>query len=162
MCICVHKENIWIKPCDEVNLALRSLGSSDLKQKCHLAELLRRPELNLKAFCDLPMTIEEHAQIEALTHSQVQPEIELQVKFKGYIDRQYEQVARFKKIESVILPKNIDYASLSGLSNEVVEKLTKIQPHSLGQASRISGVTPRAISILQVHLKKMQKTRQGE
>jgi tRNA uridine 5-carboxymethylaminomethyl modification enzyme len=153
-------ENIWIKPGDKVNLALNNLGSSDLKQKSHLAELLRRPELSLKAFCSLPMTDEEHAQIEALTHSQVQPEIELQVKFKGYIDRQYEQVARFKKIESVILPKNMDYASLSGLSNEVVEKLSKIQPHSLGQASRISGVTPAAISILQVHLKKMQKTRQ--
>ena len=83
-------------------------------------------------------------------------EIELQVKFKGYIDRQYEQVVRFKKMESVLLPKNIDYRSLSGLSNEVVEKLTRIQPLSLGQASRISGITPAAISVLQVHLKKIQ------
>ena len=89
--------------------------------------------------------------------SEVKEEIELQVKFKGYIDRQDEQVARFKKMESALLPKNIDYRSLSGLSNEVVEKLTRIQPVSLGQASRISGITPAAISVLQVHLKKLQK-----
>ena len=95
--------------------------------------------------------------IEALIASPVREEIELQVKFKGYIDRQNEQVARFKKMESVLLPQNIDYRSLSGLSNEVVEKLTKIQPLSLGQASRISGITPAAVSVLQVHLKKIQK-----
>jgi tRNA uridine 5-carboxymethylaminomethyl modification enzyme len=60
-------------------------------------------------------------------------------------------------MESVLLPKDLDYHSLSGLSNEVVEKLTRIQPLSLGQASRISGITPAAISVLQVHLKKIQK-----
>ena len=95
--------------------------------------------------------------VEDLIASPVKEEIELQVKFKGYIDRQNEQVARFKKMESVLLPQNIDYRSLSGLSNEVVEKLTKIQPLSLGQASRISGITPAAVSVLQVHLKKIQK-----
>ena len=86
-----------------------------------------------------------------------QEEIELQVKFKGYIDRQIEQVERFKKIESVLLPDDISYRGMSGLSNEVVEKLTKIKPVSLGQASRISGITPAAISVLQVHLRKMKK-----
>ena len=74
--------------------------------------------------------------------------------FKGYIDRQSEQVSRFRKLESIGLPENMPYKSLAGLSNEVIEKLTKIQPRSLGQASRISGITPAAISVLQIHLRK--------
>ena len=82
----------------------------------------------------------------------------MQIKFAGYIERQNEQVERFKKMESVRLPEDIDYRSLSGLSNEVVEKLTRIRPMSLGQASRISGITPAAISVLQVHLKRMKST----
>jgi tRNA uridine 5-carboxymethylaminomethyl modification enzyme len=81
------------------------------------------------------------------------------VKFQGYLKRQEEQVARFKKMEEMELPEEIDYKTLSGLSNEVVEKLSKVRPRSLGQASRISGVTPAAISVLQVHLKKHQGQR---
>lgn len=152
-------ESIWIKPTKEVNAILQQLGSSDLKQKSSLADLLRRPELNLKAFTKLPLSEREHEQVKELSHSVVQAEIELQVKFKGYIDRQYEQVARFKKMESVIIPKDLDFSLLSGLSNEVVEKLTKIQPRSLGQASRISGVTPAAVSVLHVHIRKLHKTK---
>ncbi|MCP4339461.1 MAG: tRNA uridine-5-carboxymethylaminomethyl(34) synthesis enzyme MnmG, partial [Desulfobulbaceae bacterium] len=148
-------ENISVKPGPAINKALSVLNSSDLKQKCTLSDLLRRPELSIKSFSSLPMTDLDLEVIDNLITSPVKEEIELQVKFKGYIDRQNEQVARFKKMESVLLPQNIDYRSLSGLSNEVVEKLTKIQPLSLGQASRISGVTPAAISVLQVHLKKM-------
>jgi len=155
-------ENIWIKPTAEINEALRALGSSNLKQKSSLADMLRRPELNLAAFNHLPITDEERGQVKSLTESFVHAEIELQVKFKGYIDRQYEQVARFKKMESVVIPRDIDFSSLSGLSNEVVEKLTKIQPLSLGQASRISGVTPAAVSVLQVHMRKIQKTKQDK
>ena len=72
----------------------------------------------------------------------------------NFIDRQQEQVDRFKKMEALALPEDLDYGSMSGLSTEVVEKLSTIRPLSLGQASRISGITPAAISILQVHLKK--------
>ncbi|EKD36609.1 MAG: tRNA uridine 5-carboxymethylaminomethyl modification enzyme GidA, partial [uncultured bacterium] len=121
------------------------------------ADLLRRPELSIDSFGSLPIASLDRDALTGLSDSTVKEEIELQVKFKGYIDRQDEQVVRFKKMESVLLPKNIDYRSLSGLSNEVVEKLTRIQPLSLGQASRISGITPAAISVLQVHLKKLQK-----
>jgi tRNA uridine 5-carboxymethylaminomethyl modification enzyme len=76
------------------------------------------------------------------------------VKFHGYIERQREQVERFRKMEAVKLPEDLDYRSMSGLSNEVVEKLSNVRPLSLGQASRISGITPAAISILQVHLRR--------
>ncbi|MCI5190699.1 MAG: tRNA uridine-5-carboxymethylaminomethyl(34) synthesis enzyme MnmG, partial [Candidatus Electrothrix sp. AS4_5] len=82
-------------------------------------------------------------------------EIELQVKYAGYIKRQQEQVNRFKKLEQTKLPADMEYTGLPGLSNEVVEKLNRVRPLSLGQASRISGVTPAAVSVLQVHLKKM-------
>ena len=82
--------------------------------------------------------------------------MQLQVKFAGYIQRQNEQVDRFKKMESLRLPADIDYTILSGLSNEVVEKLSRVRPRSLGQASRISGITPAAISVLQVHVKRLK------
>ncbi len=149
-------ETIFLKPAPAVNQALATLSSSTIKQKCSLADLLRRPELSIESFNALPVGQETAENINTLCTSPFKAEIELHVKFKGYIDRQNEQVARFKKMEGVQLPKEMDYKSLSGLSNEVVEKLTKIQPLSLGQASRISGITPAAISILQVHLKKMK------
>ncbi len=150
-------ETIAVKPNAEINEALTALNSSAIKQKSSLADLLRRPELSIDSFGSLPIASLDRDALTGLSDSTVKEEIELQVKFKGYIDRQDEQVVRFKKMESVLLPKNIDYRSLSGLSNEVVEKLTRIQPLSLGQASRISGITPAAISVLQVHLKKLQK-----
>jgi tRNA uridine 5-carboxymethylaminomethyl modification enzyme len=148
-------EAIVIKPGPATNAALTMLNSSDIKQKCSLADLLRRPELSIDTFATLPVASEDQGILADIVAGGVKEEIELQVKFKGYLDRQDEQVARFKKMESVLLPKEIDYRSLSGLSNEVVEKLTRIRPVSLGQASRISGITPAAISVLQVHLKKM-------
>lgn len=149
-------DSVQLKPSNVINEVLNKLNSTPLKQKSSLADLLRRPELTIASFVSLPIADEEQEQIQALLTSKVKSEIELQVKFKGYIDRQKEQVARFKKLESVVLPKDLDYSSLSGLSNEVVEKLTRIQPLSLGQASRISGITPAAISVLQVHLRKQQ------
>jgi tRNA uridine 5-carboxymethylaminomethyl modification enzyme len=148
-------EAIVIKPETATNVALAVHNSSDIKQKCSLADLLRRPELSVDTFSSLPLPPREQAILAGIVAGGVKEEIELQVKFKGYLDRQDEQVARFKKMESVLLPKEIDYHSLSGLSNEVVEKLTRIRPVSLGQASRISGITPAAISVLQVHLKKL-------
>lgn len=150
-------ENVSLKPNPAMNKALDKLGSSNLKQKCTLSDLLRRPEMSIDLFSFLPLSQESLETIKELQNNPAKEEIELQVKFKGYIDRQKEQVDRFKKLESLLLPKDIDYSSLSGLSNEVVEKLTKIQPLSLGQASRISGITPAAISVLQVHLRKISK-----
>ncbi len=148
---------IHIKPSDEVNETLAANGSTPLKQKCSLADLLRRPEITLQLISDLPIApAEDKEAIQALALSTVCDEIQLQIKFTGYLKRQEEQVDRFKKMEQMQLPEDIDYTSLSGLSNEVVEKLSNVRPRSLGQASRISGVTPAAISVLQVHLKRVQ------
>jgi tRNA uridine 5-carboxymethylaminomethyl modification enzyme len=151
-------ENTHVNPTAAINDALAALNSSALRQKTSLADLLRRPELAIDHLATLPIAEADRQAIAALCDSPAKGETELLVKFKGYIDRQYEQVDRFKKMESLLLPEDIDYRSLSGLSNEVVEKLSRIRPISLGQASRISGITPAAISVLQVHLRKLQGT----
>jgi len=136
-----------LKPSTELQGKLAILNSVPLKQTMSLAELLRRPELTLAAVCGL-------AGREAAMREDVAQEVELEVKYEGYISRQEEQVARFRKLEAVRLPEEMTYAGLPGLSREVVEKLTRIQPRTLGQAARISGITPAAIAILQIHLKK--------
>jgi tRNA uridine 5-carboxymethylaminomethyl modification enzyme len=150
-------ESIPVRPDKATNEVLLALGSVDLKQKMTLAELLRRPELGLAELARLPMEAETQKRILQLAESTVRDEIQLQIKFHGYIQRQQEQVDRFKKMEALALPEDFEYKGLAGLSNEVVQKLSTVRPLSLGQASRISGITPAAISILQVHLKKMAK-----
>lgn len=143
-----------IKPLAAINAFLARYNSTALTQTVTLAELLRRPEMRLRHLAaliqenDLTPTL----RAEALAF---QDEIELQIKYEGYIRRQEEQIVRFKKLERIELPPDIVYKGLPGLSNEVVEKLTRVQPRSLGQASRISGVTPAALSVLQVHLKRL-------
>lgn len=146
-------EGTWLKPSGTVDDILAKLNSTGLRQKSSLADLLRRPELtvgNLPELCD-PV---DRQRIEDLCQSGFREEIQLRVKYKGYIERQTEQVQRFKKLETTRIPENLDYSELSGLSNEVVEKLSRVKPLSLGQASRISGITPAAVSILQIHLRK--------
>jgi tRNA uridine 5-carboxymethylaminomethyl modification enzyme len=150
-------DTIFVKPNQQTNEILVAEGSTALKQKCSLADLLRRPEINIKKLSLLPVDPpEKKNSIKTLLTSDVCDEIQLKIKFAGYLKRQQEQVERFKKMEKMSLPDDIDYKELSGLSNEAVEKLSAVQPRSLGQASRISGVTPAAISVLQVHLKRQQ------
>ena len=142
-----------LRPQDSVNRELERIGSTPLTQAQTLAELLRRPEIRLAHLSSLVAA----ASISLPPDLDRQPfadEIELQVKYAGYIRRQEEQVRRFRKLEQTLLPEDMEYRGLPGLSNEVVEKLTRVQPRSLGQASRISGITPAAISVLQIHLKK--------
>jgi len=139
--------NTHVNPTKENNEILYRWGSTSLKKEVSLQEILKRPEIhfeNLFAFdqdlINLPKEVWE--------------QVEIQVKYDGYIKRQIEQIKRFKKWEEVRFPEDFDFSSVIGLSKEVMEKLTKIRPFSLGQASRISGITPAAISILMVNLKK--------
>ena len=141
-----------IKPSVEVNRSLQKLNSTPLTQALSMADLLRRPEIKLADLTRLVLKADVSLP-SSLVDLNFEEEVELKVKYAGYIKRQEEQVHRFKKLEQMALPENIIYKGLPGLSNEVVEKLTQIQPLSLGQASRISGVTPAAISVLQVYLK---------
>lgn len=137
-----------IYPNASTNDRLKEMGGSPIKNPISLAEFLRRPQIS---FQDL-IVFDEAC---ATTESEVAEQIEIQIKYEGYIQRQEEEISRLAKLESMKLPSNIDYKSIQGLTKEVREKLTGIRPISLGQASRISGITPAAISILMVHLKRL-------
>ncbi len=150
-------DSVTVKPSHDINSALANMASAALKQKSSLADILRRPELTIDHLIALPLSENVIAALMELGSSDVRDEVQLLVKFAGYIERQGEQVQRFKKMESVTLPDELEYKGLSGLSNEVVEKLSRVRPRSLGQASRISGITPAAISVLQVHLRKIKE-----
>ncbi len=143
-----------VKPTTTINALLADRRSASLSQAVSLADILRRPEIGLD---DILLFAKETNLACALTDEALKfrDEIELQIKYEGYIKRQEEQIARFKKLESITLPPDLVYKGMPGLSNEVVEKLTRVQPRSLGQASRISGITPAALSVLQIHLKRL-------
>ena len=142
-------ENIKVVPNAKVNEILIRLGASPLKKPHSLKELLRRPEITYHdlGFFDLNST-------QDFITEDVVSQIEIEIKYEGYIKRQMEQVDKFKKLEDFVIPASFSYDSIPGLSNEIVQKLTNVRPNSLGQATRISGVTPAAISVLMVYLKR--------
>ena len=113
-------------------------------------DLLKRPNISFK-------------DIAAITNSEVSDEvgeqIEIGVKYEGYINRQSDEIEQMKRLENTALPADFDYKSVSGLSNEIVQKLTHVRPATLGQASRISGVTPAAVSLLAMTIKKIEKAK---
>jgi tRNA uridine 5-carboxymethylaminomethyl modification enzyme len=127
--------------------ALSRLGLQDLKNGASLEDLLRRPEIGID---DLSFLDPELAGLS----EEVRVELETEVKYAGYIRRQREQVERFKRLESLVIPRSFDYEAVNGLSAEVLEKLMKVAPRTLGQAGRIPGVTPAAIAILTVFLRR--------
>jgi tRNA uridine 5-carboxymethylaminomethyl modification enzyme len=139
--------NARINPTKENNDILHQWGSTPLKKETSLQELLRRPEIHYQQLSAFDRDLEGPSK-------EVWEQVEIQVKYDGYVKRQMEQIERFKRLEEVNFPEDFDFPSVIGLSIEVMEKLTKIRPISLGQASRISGITPAAISILMVNLKK--------
>ncbi len=134
-------------PTPEVNAQLVSLGTSPLKNITTLEEILKRPQINLENLKDL-----DHIRLDIPEFAL--PQVGIEVKYAGFIQRQLQEVGRFKHLEKIKLPADLDYSRLSSLSREIREKLTKFKPLNLGQASRISGVTPVAISLLMVYLRK--------
>jgi tRNA uridine 5-carboxymethylaminomethyl modification enzyme len=139
--------SLRVNPTKENNEILHQRGSAALKKDSSLQEILKRPEIHFKSLFDFDRSLESNPEL-------IQEQVEIQVKYAGYIKRQMEQIERFRRLEDVSFPEEFDFSSVIGLTTEVMEKLRKIKPCSLGQASRISGVTPAAISILMVNLKK--------
>ena len=125
---------------------LNSKLSTAITREYSLLELLKRPELNYADIAEL----KEGAVIDQTVAEQV----EIQSKYQGYIDRQADEIEKLRRHEETRIPNDIDYHSITGLSNEIRQKLSDIRPETLGQASRIQGVTPAAISLLLIHLKK--------
>ena len=154
------KENIFneierlkkttVKPTEEVNNVLTKYNSSNIKTGVKLADLLKRSEMKydyLKEFDkNMPNLTKEE-----------ENEVEIQVKYEGYIRLEEEQVAKFKKLEEKKLPKDVDYSEIKGLRLEARQKLNKIKPESVGQASRISGVSPADISVLLIYLEQIKR-----
>jgi tRNA uridine 5-carboxymethylaminomethyl modification enzyme len=139
--------DLRVSPTKKNNEILQQWRSASLKKDSSLQEILKRPEVHFRQLFAFDQSLE------SLPES-VRDQVEIQVKYNGYIKRQMEQIERFRKLEEVSFPEGFDFNSVIGLSTEVMEKLKKINPYSLGQASRISGVTPAALSILMVNLKK--------
>ncbi len=127
--------------------AIARLGLPDLKNGASLEELLRRPEVKLSDLDFLDPCLTDMP-------NDVRNELETEVKYAGYIRRQYEQVERFRRLEDLAIPRDFDYDAVGGFSAEVREKLKRVAPRTLGQAGRIPGVTPAAIAILSVILKR--------
>jgi tRNA uridine 5-carboxymethylaminomethyl modification enzyme len=138
---------VLVYPREEVNQKLLPLGTAPLRKVCSLADLLKRPEIS---YHDL----QRFDAVQDPPPDDIVRQVEIQVKYQGYIDRQYQQVAQFKKLESILMPPDLPYEEMKGLSREVREKLIRIRPYTFGQTSRISGITPAAMSILMIYLKK--------
>jgi len=138
-------KTIRIKPTLEVQAFLESKGSSTLKDGILAIELLRRPEIG---YLEMLPFIPENA---ALTAKEIE-QVEIQIKYEGYIKKAMEKVEKLKRMEAKRIPENIDYSVINGLATEAKQKLQKIQPETIAQASRISGVNPSDISILMVYI----------
>ncbi len=143
-------ESTVIAPRDDINELLVSRETSALTTGCKLADLIRRPQLNYEVLTpfdknrpDLPYEIFE--------------QVEIALKYEGYIKRQLSQVNEMRRLEVKLIPEDIDYKEVINLRTEAIEKLSKIRPRSIGQASRISGVSPADISVLLIYLAKNQK-----
>ena len=139
-----------IKPTDKVNKVLTKYGSSNIKAGVKMADLLKRTEIKYEYLKELDDNMPE------LTEEEAQ-EVEIQVKYEGYIKLEEAQVEKFKKLENRKLPQDIDYSKLNGLRIEARQKLNKIKPQSVGQASRISGVSPADISVLLIYLEQLKR-----
>ena len=143
-------KSVNIKPSEEVNKLLEEKGTSKINTGVKLSELLKRTELTYK---DLEVIDKNRPN---LTIAE-QEEVQIQIKYEGYIKMQQEQVEKFKKLEQKLLPENIEYSKIKGLCLEARQKLDKFRPHSVGQASRISGVSPADISVLIIYLEQNRR-----
>ena len=141
-------KSTWVNPRLVSEEDARRVLGQPVEREYSLEELLRRPGVDYATLATLPAFGGE-----ALSGA-VAEQVEIQVKYQGYIDRQHEEVARREATEHVRIPAAFDFSAVSGLSKEVQQKLALHRPETLGQASRISGVTPAAISLLHVYLKR--------
>ena len=140
-------QGIWLRTGDA---DAASVLEQPLRKDANALDLLRRPEVDYATLCRLPQVAP------GVADPIVAEQVEIQAKYSGYIERQHEEIERQRRYEETALPIDLDYSQVRGLSAEVSQKLSQHRPASLGQAARISGVTPAAISLLLIHLKKRQ------
>ncbi len=143
-------KNVRIPPTDKVNEWLRKHNSSPIQSPVTLGKLLKRPEIKYKDLTEID-NVSSHVS------GDIAYQVEIEVKYEGYINRQKSQVEQFRKMEDKKIPTDIDYTQIKGLKKEAIEKLSRIRPISLGQASRISGVTPSDIDVLLIYLESQKR-----
>lgn len=143
-----------LPPSEELNAILRECHTSEVKTGIRLVDLLKRPELSYEALKEIDKTRTE-------TDNNVLEQVEIEIKYEGYIKRQLIIIEQVRKLESKILPSDIDYSKIDGLRLEAREKLNKVRPESIGQASRISGVSPADISVLVIYLATLKNKNQN-
>jgi tRNA uridine 5-carboxymethylaminomethyl modification enzyme len=148
-------KNQWVNPNSSNAQQINELLKNPMQRESSLEAMIRRPEVNYQSL----MSVDGLGP--AVENAQAAEQIEIQIKYQGYIDRQLDEIKKLKRHENTLLSADIDYANVKGLSNEVVIKLNSVKPENIGQASRISGVTPAAISILLIYLKKHSSIRKA-
>ena len=141
-------QNLWLRPADLSQTESEQLLGAELNREVRVLHLLARPNVSYRKLMQLPQLGP------GATDPQVIEQLEVQAKYAGYIERQQDEIERQRANEAVVLPLDFDYAKVRGLSSEVQEKFLRHRPATLGQAGRIPGVTPAAISLLLIHLKK--------
>jgi len=141
-------KDIWVQPSSAAGKQLAEIIGKPLSKESRALDLIRRPELDYKKL----MSVKDLGP--AVADKKVAEQVEIQIKYEGYLGRQQEEIEKARRYEGKSIPENIDYEQVRGLSNEVKQKLADHKPVTLGQAGRISGVTPAAISLLLVHIKK--------
>jgi len=144
--------DIWVRPDDLTPADASALGGDPLRRPLRALDLLNRPGADYLRVCAIPSV--GSADIDRDLRDQVAEQVEIQAKYSGYIERQRDEVERTRRAEAIRLPTTLDYAHVKGLSAEVSEKLSRHRPETIGQAGRIPGVTPAAVSLLMIHLKK--------
>ena len=143
-------EGIQFVPSEEIHAKLAALGEPPLAGPITATQALRRPGIGLKEVCAL-------ANIELGLPFEIAEQVEIRAKYQGYIDRQEKQVERFRKIETLRIPQNLDYTSVRGLASECRQLLERVKPVNFGQAARISGMRPADIAVLHVHVEKLRR-----
>lgn len=146
--------HVWVQPNTPEGDRINALLEAPITREYSLADLLARPRVEYATLCK--MLGEDTTAAPTEMDQQVAQQVEIQIKYQGYIDRQHDEIERLKRQEHTALPADLDYQQMQGLSNELKQKLLAVRPENIGRASRIPGMTPAAISLLLIYLKKYQ------
>ncbi len=147
----IRYQQTWIQPDSALSELINPLLEKPLSHEYRLAEILARPGVSVVA---LNQACLQNGLLEREPDQAVSEQVEIKVKYQGYIERQRGEIEKLKTLEETLMPENFDYSGISGLSNELKQKLSQARPESIGKVSRIPGVTPAAISLLLIYLKK--------
>jgi tRNA uridine 5-carboxymethylaminomethyl modification enzyme len=149
----------WIQPTSAKAEEINKLLEKPMVREYSLADLLARPEVTYETLTQAIADVSAELPASPELARQITEQVEIQLKYRGYIDRQEEDIKKLKRQEDTPLPEDFDYQQMQGLSNELKQKLQKVRPENISRATRIPGMTPAAISLLLIYLKKYQAVR---